>query len=406
MISALPVSGAWHPNTMGAHDERPRISLSRASFSWPYPWPPRSDPRWVAHRPWRRTSSFKGSIASRRLPSSGVNCRCGNTRSSGSTSSRTKASAQSNFFWYSGSVSKSHAMCTPPSVVDSEYDSDYQERNTNLPGTPRSGRPDRPPHPGQAGGPVRQRGPAPARCRARGHPPLRHVVAPPGGRHRGRGRALQRGLLPALPLQGRPGHRHPGGRWGAAPQLPGPPAGQGADAGGQGEALGAGRPGPGRQGHGGDDVGGALERQCPGRGAGRRAPFRQRAAVLSAARAVRGPGQPRPRARCRAGRPRHPRPALGLPLATGPADARPKSTASSPSACERSPPDPAFGGSPPALRSGHRPGAPDRFRRGTDLLPPTAGDLPHRRPATSPPTAGDLPPRRTARGPSSAAASP
>ena len=35
MISALPVSGAAHPNTIGAHPERPRISLRRASLSWP-----------------------------------------------------------------------------------------------------------------------------------------------------------------------------------------------------------------------------------------------------------------------------------------------------------------------------------------------------------------------------------
>ena len=47
---------------------------------------------------------------------------------------------------------------------DSEYDSDYQERNTNL-GAGGRGRPDRPPHPGQTGGPVRHRGPPPARCR-------------------------------------------------------------------------------------------------------------------------------------------------------------------------------------------------------------------------------------------------
>ena len=51
MISALPVSGAWHPNTIDAHCDRPRISLSSASFSWPKPWPPSSGPRCVAHRP-------------------------------------------------------------------------------------------------------------------------------------------------------------------------------------------------------------------------------------------------------------------------------------------------------------------------------------------------------------------
>src|SRR5689334_17707734 len=46
----------------------------------------------------------------RRLSSSGTNCRCGNARSSGSHSSRTNSSAQSSSFWYSGSVSKSHAI--------------------------------------------------------------------------------------------------------------------------------------------------------------------------------------------------------------------------------------------------------------------------------------------------------
>jgi hypothetical protein len=35
MISALPVSGAWQPKTIGAHWDLPRISLSSASFSWP-----------------------------------------------------------------------------------------------------------------------------------------------------------------------------------------------------------------------------------------------------------------------------------------------------------------------------------------------------------------------------------
>src|SRR6185503_11948522 len=86
----------------------PRISFSSASLSWPYPCPPSSGPRWVAHNPFRRTSSFSGSITLRRLSSSGTNCRCGNARSSGSSSSRTNSSAQSRSFRYSGSVSKSH----------------------------------------------------------------------------------------------------------------------------------------------------------------------------------------------------------------------------------------------------------------------------------------------------------
>src|SRR6478735_2633038 len=110
MISALPVSGAWHPNTIGAHCERPRISFNSASLSWPWPCPPSSGPKCVAHKPLRRTSSFSGSITLRRLSSSGTNCRCGNAKSSGSTSSRTNSSAQSSTFWYSGSVSKSHAI--------------------------------------------------------------------------------------------------------------------------------------------------------------------------------------------------------------------------------------------------------------------------------------------------------
>ena len=47
------------------------------------------------------------------LSSSGVKTRSGHTRSSGSTSSRTNASAQSSLAWNSGSVSKSHAMMPP-----------------------------------------------------------------------------------------------------------------------------------------------------------------------------------------------------------------------------------------------------------------------------------------------------
>src|SRR5205807_616314 len=64
-------------------------------------------------RPWLRTSSFKGSMTLRRAPSSGSNCSCLQTKSRGSTSSRTKRSAQSSFSWNSGSVSKSHATGIP-----------------------------------------------------------------------------------------------------------------------------------------------------------------------------------------------------------------------------------------------------------------------------------------------------
>ncbi|MNC98343.1 hypothetical protein D3C83_162730 [compost metagenome] len=35
MISALPVSGAWQPNTEGAKCERPRISFIRPSLTCP-----------------------------------------------------------------------------------------------------------------------------------------------------------------------------------------------------------------------------------------------------------------------------------------------------------------------------------------------------------------------------------
>src|SRR5690242_13453701 len=52
----------------------------------------------------------------RRLSSSGTNCRWGNARSSGSHSSRTNSSAQSSSFWYSGSLSKSHAIAGPLSI--------------------------------------------------------------------------------------------------------------------------------------------------------------------------------------------------------------------------------------------------------------------------------------------------
>ena len=76
---------------------------------------------------------------------------------------------------------------------------------------------------------------------------VRHHVAAPGGRHRGRRRAVERRLLPALPVQGRAGRRHPRGRHRAAAELPRPPDGQGGDARGPGPPLGRGRAGPGRR---------------------------------------------------------------------------------------------------------------------------------------------------------------
>src|SRR5437763_15024118 len=53
-------------------------------------------------------------MALRRGPSSGVNSSPDQTWSSGSTSSRTNASAQSSFAWNAGSVSKSHGMGASP----------------------------------------------------------------------------------------------------------------------------------------------------------------------------------------------------------------------------------------------------------------------------------------------------
>src|SRR2546423_3270382 len=124
MISALPVSGAWHPNTIGAHCDRPRISLSSASLSCPYPCPPRSGLRCVPHTSRRRTSSFNGSTTFRRVSSSGVNASPGHTRSSGSTSSRTNESTQSSFSWNSGSVSKSHGIVLPLGNWSGRFDDD------------------------------------------------------------------------------------------------------------------------------------------------------------------------------------------------------------------------------------------------------------------------------------------
>ena len=108
MISALPVSGAWQPKITGAQLDRPRISFSRQSLTAPCPWPPSSGPRWVAHSPCSRTACLSGSMTFLIVSVGGVNARCGQIRSSGSTFSRTNASAQSSFCWNSGSVSKSH----------------------------------------------------------------------------------------------------------------------------------------------------------------------------------------------------------------------------------------------------------------------------------------------------------
>src|SRR5664280_317171 len=110
MISALPVSGAWVPNTTEAHSERPRISFISASFTCPYPWPPSSGPRWQAHSPRSRTWCLSGSTMARNAGSSGWKARSPHSRSSGWTSSRTKVSIQSSCSWNAGSVEKSQAM--------------------------------------------------------------------------------------------------------------------------------------------------------------------------------------------------------------------------------------------------------------------------------------------------------
>src|SRR5947209_14778842 len=107
MISALPVSGACVPNTIGAHGLRPRISLISVSLTAPNPCPPSSGPKCGAHKPLSRTCCLSGSTMRRRSSLSGRNSQPGNSTSSGSTSSRTNSRIQSSFFSNSGSVEKS-----------------------------------------------------------------------------------------------------------------------------------------------------------------------------------------------------------------------------------------------------------------------------------------------------------
>ena len=120
MISALPVSGAAVPNTIGAQLDVPRISLISASFSCPKPLPPSSGPRCAAHRPCGpapRPASARTSgrgLVVERVERRG----CGKTRSSGSICSRTNCRIHSSFVSNSGSVSKSHAIASPPVALD------------------------------------------------------------------------------------------------------------------------------------------------------------------------------------------------------------------------------------------------------------------------------------------------
>src|SRR5713101_2429387 len=102
--SELPESGAWLPNTVGAHTLAPSISCIRPSFTCPYPWPPNSGGRWVAQSFCFFTSACSGRIASMKPASSA------SSTSRGYTSSRTKVRIHSSFFSNSGSVEKSQAM--------------------------------------------------------------------------------------------------------------------------------------------------------------------------------------------------------------------------------------------------------------------------------------------------------
>ena len=85
-----------------------------------------------------------------------------------------------------------------------EYCSGRAERRSGRAGRRR---PD-PPGPGRR---LRRRGPAPRRRGVRGDAPHR-VGRPPGRRHRGDGRAVEPGVLPALPGQGRVAPRGARGR--------------------------------------------------------------------------------------------------------------------------------------------------------------------------------------------------
>src|SRR5207302_6495934 len=94
---------------IGAEPYRPRISLRRASFSWPKPGPPSSSSRNSAHSPRSLTCCLRGSTSALALGFLD-HAAPGNTRSRGSISVRQSSSTQSSCSWNSGSVEKSHAI--------------------------------------------------------------------------------------------------------------------------------------------------------------------------------------------------------------------------------------------------------------------------------------------------------
>ena len=127
MISALPESGAWQPNTIGAQFDRPMISFISASFSWPYPRPPRSGPRWHAHRPavldllLERTDD----LLVHRVRAVVDEVRAEREVERLDTRSRTNSSIQSSCSWNSGSVEKSHAIWSSPGLGSSSGCDDH-----------------------------------------------------------------------------------------------------------------------------------------------------------------------------------------------------------------------------------------------------------------------------------------
>src|SRR4051794_9585825 len=91
-------------------------SFNSPSLSCPYPGPPRSSSRKIAHSPWSLIWSWSP-LTIALIFGFGVRTAYGKTSSSGSTSSRQNSSTQSSFFWNSGSVEKSQAIWLHP-VID------------------------------------------------------------------------------------------------------------------------------------------------------------------------------------------------------------------------------------------------------------------------------------------------